>query len=455
MNYQELIGKQAQFFNSNQTKDLAVRIKHLKQLKAIIKTREGQIYQAISADFKKSEFDTYTTELMILYAEIDEAIKHLVHWSRNKKLDSNLASFPASSFIQPEPLGVCLIIGAWNYPFLLSLGPVVAAIAAGNTVILKPSEIAANCADELEKIVNTNFLADYFMVVKGGVTETTALLSEKFNKIFFTGSVATGKIIYAAAAKHLTPVTLELGGKSPAIVMADADLKLTAKRLVWAKFLNAGQTCIAPDYIVVEEKVKKELLTYIKEWIQEFKYGFENNNYVQIINEKNFHRLTSLIDTGNIYFGGETDLVNRYIAPTILSDVNFEDKVMEDELFGPVLPVISFTDLNVLITKLKSLPKPLSCYAFTKSTAIKNKILTEFSFGGGTINDALLHISNLSLPFGGVGNSGIGSYHGEAGFKTFSHYKSIVKKPFWLDNVLRYSPNTKSKLKWIKRIIGS
>lgn len=454
MNYHDLINLQTQYFNSNVTKDFEFRIKQLKKLKQALKERESRLYTAIYKDFKKSEFDTYSTELMLLYADIDETIKHLSKWAKAKRVRTNLASFPASSYVKPEPLGICLVIGAWNYPYLLSLGPIVAAMAAGNTLILKPSEMTPACADELEQMVKANFSPDYFSVVKGGVAETTALLSEKFDKIFFTGSVATGKIIYAAAAKHLTPVTLELGGKSPAIVKADADLKLSAKRLVWAKFLNAGQTCIAPDYVLVEEKVKNEFLIYLKEWIQHFNYAFENSNYVQIINEKNFQRLTALIEKEKIYHGGESDLKSRYIAPTLLKDISFEDKIMQDEIFGPILPVISFDELDEVILKLKSLPKPLSCYVFTKNEGIKTKILNEFSFGGGTINDALLHISNLSLPFGGVGNSGIGAYHGEAGLRAFSHYKSIIRKPFWLDNALRYSPNTASKLTWIKRLIG-
>ena len=454
MKYKELIAKQTLFFNSNKTKEIVFRIDQLKKLKAVIKSHESDIYKAIYSDFKKSEFDTYTTELMILYAEIDETIDKISKWAKREKVRSNLAILPCKSYILPEPLGVCLIIGAWNYPFQLSLGPVIAAIAAGNTIVLKPSEMASASSAVIEKMIRENFSTDYITVVEGGTEDTTALLSEKFDKIFFTGSVAVGKIVYAAAAKHLTPITLELGGKSPAIVTKNCDLKITAKRLVWAKFLNAGQTCIAPDYILVDNTVKSELLGYLKEFIQQFNYSFTNNNYVQIINEKNFHRLISLIEKEKIYFGGESNLEERFIAPTLMTGVSFDDKIMEDEIFGPILPIICYDKLDEAIFKIKALPKALSCYVFSNDKAEKEKLLNEISFGGGAINDALLHISNSHLPFGGVGNSGIGSYHGKAGFSTFSHFKSIIEKPFWLDNTLRYSPNTNTKLSWIKRLIG-
>jgi len=450
MHFKKLINQQTDYFNSNRTKDVGCRIGQLKKLKALIKSNEKILSDAIYKDFKKSEYDTYTTEFGILYHDIDEAIKHLPKWAKRKSARTNLVNLPAYSYIIPEPLGVCLVIGAWNYPYQLSLAPLVAAIAAGNTVVLKPSEIPSATSAAMAKLINENFPSELLFVVEGGVQETTALLDEKFDKIFFTGSTAVGKIVYQAAAKHLTPVTLELGGKSPAIVTRNCNLKSTAKRLVWSKFLNAGQTCIAPDYIIVEEAVKDELLSYLKDFITKFDYSFENNNYVQIINERNFHRLTELIDKTKIYSGGETDVQKRYISPTILTDVTFDDKVMADEIFGPILPVISYSNLDEAIAKIKSKPKPLSCYIFTNDTAIKNKLLNELSFGGGAVNDALMHISNSNLPFGGVGSSGIGSYHGEAGFATFSHHKSILEKPFWLEPNLKYPPNTGKKLSWIK-----
>ena len=454
MNYEEIIKKQRNYFNSNQTKDIKFRIAQLRKLKNLIKNQESVLFEAIYKDFKKSEFDTYTTELNIVYHEIEESIQKLPKWSRLKKAKTNLLNLPARSYIISEPLGVCLIIGAWNYPFQLTFAPMVAAIAAGNTVILKASEISSATSAAIARLINENFPSEFMVAVEGGATETTELLEQKFDKIFFTGSTFVGKIVYQVAAKNLTPVTLELGGKSPAIVTRNSNLKDTAKRLVWAKFLNSGQTCIAPDYVYVDEIVKDELLLHLKDFIRKFNYSFENNNYIQIINEKNFHRLTGLIDPAKIYCGGESNLQKRYIAPTILTGVTFEDKVMDEEIFGPILPVISYYDLSDAIAQIKSRPKPLACYIFTHDTSSRNRLLKEISFGGGAVNDAVMHISNSNLPFGGVGSSGTGSYHGEAGFIAFSHFKSILDKPFWLEPNLKYPPYSAMKLSWIKYLIG-
>ena len=454
MNYEEIIKKQRNYFNSNQTKDIKFRIAQLRKLKNLIKNQESVLFEAIYKDFKKSEFDTYTTELNIVYHEIEESIQKLPKWSRLKKAKTNLLNLPARSYIISEPLGVCLIIGAWNYPFQLTFAPMVAAIAAGNTVILKASEISSATSAAIARLINENFPSEFMVAVEGGATETTELLEQKFDKIFFTGSTFVGKIVYQVAAKNLTPVTLELGGKSPAIVTRNSNLKDTAKRLVWAKFLNSGQTCIAPDYVFVDVIVKDELLLHLKDFIRKFNYSFENDNYVQIIDEKNFHRLTGLIDPSKVYSGGESNLQKRYIAPTILTSITFEDKVMENEIFGPILPVISFSDLNDAILKIKSRPKPLACYIFTNDRSSRNRMLNELSFGGGAINDSVMHISNSNLPFGGVGNSGTGSYHGEAGFIAFSHFKSILDKPFWFEPNLKYPPYSALKLSWIKYLIG-
>lgn len=454
MNYEEIIKKQRDYFNSNQTKAIQFRILQLRKLRNLLKNHEQIFFEAIYEDFKKSEFETYTTELNIVYQEIEESIQKLPKWSRRKKARTNLVNLPARSYIIPEPLGVCLIIGAWNYPLQLTFAPLVAAISAGNTVVLKPSEISSATSAAIAQLINKNFPSEFMFVVEGGVTETTGLMEQRFDKIFFTGSTSVGKIVYQAAAKNLTPVTLELGGKSPAIVTRNSNLKDTAKRLVWAKFLNSGQTCIAPDYVLVDEAVKNKLLEQLREYIIKFRYSFDNDNYVQIIDEKNFHRLTGLIDPTKIYFGGETNLQERYIAPTLLTRITFDDKVMEEEIFGPILPVISYFDLNDAIEKVKSRPKPLACYIFTNDKSIRNRLLKEISFGGGAINDAVMHISNSNLPFGGVGSSGTGSYHGEAGFIAFSHFKGILDKPFWLEPNLKYSPYSALKLSWIKKLIG-
>lgn len=451
---QELINRQRTFFNSNETKAIDFRIKQLKKLKKLLEDNSQLLDEAIYADFKKSSFINYTTELALIYQDIEEAISQVKNWAKVKTVRTNLINMPGKSYIVPEPMGVCLVIGAWNYPYQLSFAPAVAAIAAGNTVILKPSELPANTSHVMARLINTNFDPAFFAVVEGGVKETTKLLEHQFDKIFFTGSIPVGKIVYQAAAKHLTPVTLELGGKSPAFITERCNLAISTKRLIWAKFLNAGQTCIAPDYILVHESVKNEFLKQAKEEIEKTAYSFENENYVQIISEKNMLRLSSLIPKEKVYFGGNYDVKNRYFEPTILTNVTFEDKVMSEEIFGPILPVITYTNLDDAIKEVKKGAKPLSCYVYTSDEKIKNKILTEISFGGGCINDSLMHITNSHLPFGGIGESGIGSYHGLSGFNAFTHYKSILDKATWIEPNFKYPPHTPKKLSIIKFIFG-
>ena len=332
--------KQRTYFNQNHTKPVEFRIQQLKKLKDLLKTKEKLLYEAIYADFGKSGFDTYLTEFAVPYNELDIAIGHLKGWAKIKRVRTDMVNFPGSSYIIPEPLGVCLIIGAWNYPINLTLTPLISAIAAGNTVILKPSELTVHTSAVLASIINDHFDPAFLTVAEGGVDETTALLENKFDKIFFTGSASVGKIVYQAAAKHLTPVTLELGGKNPAIIEKDANIRMAVRRLVWAKFLNAGQTCIAPDYIFVHQSVEKELLEKLKLEIQKSEFSLANNNYVQIINEKNLERLTGLIDKDKIFLGGHTDKEQRTLSPTVLSNVLLTDKIMSEEIFGPVLPVI-------------------------------------------------------------------------------------------------------------------
>lgn len=454
--YSVIVKIQNEYFNSNETKEVLFRIIQLKKLQKILRQNEKALCSAIYLDFKKSYFETYITELALVHHEINLAIRKLKKWAKPKKVGTNLANFPGNSIIKPEPFGVTLIIGAWNYPFQLTLVPAVASIAAGNTVVLKPSELTFNSSEILKEIINSNFHENFFTVVEGGVEETSKLLEQKFDKIFFTGSVPVGKIVYQAAAKNLTPVTLELGGKSPAIVLPDCNLGVTAKRLVWAKFLNAGQTCIAPDYVLVHQSVVKQFLQEIKKQIEHqfSNITVESDNYVQIINEKHFKRLETLIDRNKIFIGGRCSPENRFIEPTVLQNVSFDDAVMHDEIFGPILPVISFDNIDEIIKIIKSRPKPLSLYVFAGNRQIKNKIANEISFGGGCINDAVMHISNHSLPFGGIGASGIGSYHGKAGFQTFSHYKSIFEKPWLLEFPIKFAPYSKLKLKLIKWFMG-
>ena len=445
---------QKNFFNSNKTKSIDFRKQQLKKLKKLLKENEDVLFEAIYRDFKKAKFETYTTELSLLYSEIETALSQLNSWSKKKRVRTNFANFPAKSYIIPEPLGVVLVIGAWNYPYQLAIAPAIAALTAGNTVILKPSEIAFHSSAIMAKIINESFDAAVFYVQEGGVPETTTLLELPFDKIFFTGSTAVGKIVYQAAAKNLTPVTLELGGKSPTFVCKDADLEMTAKRMVWAKFLNAGQTCIAPDYVLVEETIKTSFLKEIVRELKKTNYCIVNENYVQIINDRNFERLKKLIDPNKIYYGGKTDKTERLIYPTILDNCTFDDLVMQEEIFGPILPIISFTSLDEALAKVKEREKPLSCYVFTSSYAIQHKIENELSFGGGAINDAIMHISNNKMPFGGVGASGMGNYHGKFGFDTFSHFKSILNKPTWLEFNFKYSPYTEWKQKIIKMLLG-
>ncbi|MBT6807966.1 MAG: aldehyde dehydrogenase [Flavobacteriales bacterium] len=455
MDIKKIVTHQKRFFNSNSTKEVSLRIKTLKKLKLILKENEDKLYTAIYTDFKKSKFETYLTELSLIYNELNDAIKNLKKWSKQKRVRTNLANFPAKSYIIPEPLGTILVISAWNYPYQIALIPSISAIAAGNTVVIKPSEIPNNTSTILAELINLNFDENHLTVIEGGVDTATELLQQKWDKIFFTGSTPVGKIVYKAAAENLTPVTLELGGKSPTFVLADCNIKITAKRIVWAKFLNAGQTCIAPDYLLVEKSIESELLEAIKKEIQEFYPLSENinENYVQIVNDKNFNRLEQLIPTDKIYYGGETNVKNRFIQPTLLHNINFEDSIMQEETFGPILPVISFENLENVITKIKEREKPLSLYIYSKNKIIVKKILNEISFGGGAVNESLVHLSNPNLPFGGVGASGIGAYHSKAGFDTFTHYKSILHKTSWIEPNIKYTPFTKIKTKILKFLL--
>ena len=450
---ESLTDVQRAFFHTNATKDIQFRIDQLKKLKRILQANEKELHRAIYSDFKKSTFENSMSELAPLYQEINLACQNIDKWAHIKRVKTNLANFPAKSYIMPEPLGVVLVIGAWNYPYYLSLTPVVAAMAAGNTIVLKPSELPAATSQIMAQLINENFDPAFFKVVQGGIPETTELLHQKFDKIFFTGSTAVGKIVYQAAAKNLTPVTLELGGKSPAIFTENCNLAMGVKRMVWSKFLNAGQICIAPDYAVVPTTRKDEWLELVVAEIEKAQFSVKHDNYVQIINRRNTERLINLLDESKLFYGGIYNVEERYLSPTVLTEISFTDKIMEEEIFGPILPVIEYDNLDKVIAKIKDRPKPLACYVFTNDKRIKDKVLHELSFGGGAINDAIMHITNDRLPFGGVGGSGMGAYHGEYGFRTFSHYKGILDKPSWFELNLKYSPRTSRKLKWLKRLM--
>lgn len=448
----QLVQRQREYFNTGVSVPKQFRIQQLKKLRSALKENEAALFEAIYSDFKKSQFDTYVTELALVYQDIDEAIRKMDNWTRKKRVRTNLVNFPARSYIVPEPLGVSLIIGAWNYPIQLSLAPAVAAMAAGCTVVMKPSELPARTSTALANIIAEAFPAEYFSVVQGGVPETTELLNQKFDKIFFTGSTHVGKIVYKAAADHLTPVTLELGGKSPVFVTENcSSLKLAARRIVWGAFLNAGQTCNSPDYILVHRSKEAKFLELCKKEIAKRQIAVENGNYSQIIDERNFDRLAALIDPEKVYCGGTADRERRIIEPTILQQVEFDDEVMQDEIFGPILPFIVYDELDDAINSVRKIPKPLSCYIFSNNSNEKKKVLERISFGGGGANDVVSYIANPHLPFGGVGNSGIGKYHGEAGFQAFSNYKGILEKGNWLELPLKYYPYSDIKLWWIKQ----
>lgn len=453
MNFDEILNRQKEFYLTHKTKDLGFRKAMLKKLKEVIEKNSNLLYEAIDKDFGKSKFDTFTTEISFVLKDIDYYTKNLSKFASPKKVRTNLVNQIASSKVYYEPLGNTLVIGAWNYPFQLSLSPLVAAMAAGNTVILKPSEVAENSMKAMAKIINENFPDEYLFVAEGGVQETTEILKLKFDKIFFTGSPRVGQIVYEAAAKHLTPITLELGGKSPAIVTSSANFEVAAKRIVWGKFLNAGQTCVAPDYVLVDEKVKDQFLEYLRKFIKEFNYEPGSPHYTRIANTKNFDRIKNLIDSEKLYHGGKTDAEKLYIEPTVLENVLWEDPIMQEEIFGPVLPVLTYKYFREALNEVLVREKPLAAYLFTSKNDEKDLFNSQISFGGGCINDVVMHLSNDHLPFGGVGNSGMGNYHGKYGFEAFSHRKAVMDRATWGEPNFKYPPYSEEKLKWIKRVL--
>ncbi|MGG7164662.1 aldehyde dehydrogenase [Clostridium ihumii] len=445
---------QRNFFLKGNTLSVDFRLTQLNKLKLILKNNESMILDALHNDLRKSNFEGYETEFGIVLEELNYTIKHLKTWMQATKVKTQMAQFPAKCFTYPEPYGVTLIISPWNYPFQLSMAPLIGAIAAGNTVVLKPSNKSSNTSKVLTKLLEENFPKELISVVNGGRAANTSLLEQKFDYIFFTGSVPVGKIVMEAASKNLTPVTLELGGKSPCIVDETADLKLTAKRIVWGKFLNAGQTCVAPDYLYVHKSVKDELIKHLKRYIIKF-YGKnpkESNDYPRIIDGKAFERLIDYLNCGKIAIGGDIDQDELYIEPTILDNITFEDKVMKDEIFGPILPVLEFESLNEVIATINERPKPLALYFFSSDEKNISRILQRTTSGGACINETIIHVASLYLPFGGVGESGMGKYHGASSFETFSHIKSVVKKDFSMDVPLRYPPFSSSKLSKLKKI---
>lgn len=447
---------QKEFFESGKTINVDYRIKNLKKLNDIIKKNEDKILNELKKDLGKSNFEGYVTEVGILYDDINFHIKNVKKWSSEEKRKSPIVYYPSKSYIYKEPYGVTLIIGPFNYPFQLVIAPLIGAISAGNTAIIKPSENSRNIALLLEKLINENFPEEYLRVVNplGGKETVSLLLDKPFDYIFFTGSVRVGKLVMQKAAQHLTPVTLELGGKSPCIVDSDAKLKLAAKRIVWGKFLNAGQTCVAPDYLCVHKSVKDELLKLI---INEIRVQFGENvrnseDYPRIVNKSSLERLSGYLNDGKIYYGGNIDEDNLYMEPTLIIKPDLNSPLMSDEIFGPILPILVYEDLDNVIKFINHREKPLALYYFSESKKKIKYVLTSTTSGGVTINDTIIHVANPNLPFGGVGNSGVGKYHGKESFETFTHNKSVMKRGTFIEFNIRFAPY-KNKLNLVKRIM--
>ena len=437
-----IVDGQRNFFLTGNTLDVEFRIQSLQKLKASILKYESEIHAAIQKDLGKSEFESYMCETGLTLSEITYMLKHIRSFAKEKRVHTPLAQFHSRSYRKPSPHGVVLIMSPWNYPFLLTIEPLVDAIAAGNTAVIKPSAYSPYTSAVIYRMISECFAPEYVSVITGGRAENTCLLGEKFDYIFFTGSQSIGKEVMRKAAEHLTPVTLELGGKSPCIVEKSANLKLAARRIVFGKYLNCGQTCVAPDYIYCDASVKDALLKEISRQIRK-QFGkdpLHNKNYGKIINEKHFQRICSLIDPSKVVVGGENSPERLQIAPTVMDQVTFQDAIMGQEIFGPVLPVLTYQTLDEAVSQIQSMPHPLALYLFTSDQNIARKVTSRCGFGGGCINDTIIHLATSEMGFGGFGESGMGAYHGKDGFDTFSHYKSIVDKKTWLDLPMRYQP---------------
>jgi acyl-CoA reductase-like NAD-dependent aldehyde dehydrogenase len=451
---QSVLISQRQYFASGVTKPLNFRLQQLQKLKSAIVTRQDRILEALKADLGKPELEG-CFELAVLQ-DINYAIKNLPQWLKPRKVKTGFDLFPSNAKIYPEPLGVVLIISPWNYPFSLMISPLIGAIASGNCAMVKPSELAPHSSQLLAELIKDTFPPEYISIQEGGVEVAQELLSLKFDHIFFTGGTKIGQIIMSAAAQHLTPVTLELGGKSPCIVDNQINLTETAKRITWGKFINAGQTCIAPDYILVDHGIKKDLITAIKQCIKDF-FGenpAESSDFARIINARQFERLRGLLTSGDIILGGDTNPENKYISPTILDNVAPDSPVMVEEIFGPILPILEYQTLDDAIAFVNSKPKPLALYFFSNNREKQQQILRETSSGGVCFNETIMHVGVTELPFGGVGDSGIGAYHGKASFNTFTHYKSVLSRPFWGDLNWRYAPYTEKSVKMFKQMFA-
>ena len=453
MDIQELVCAQRDYFLSGATRPYAFRMEQLKKLQRALQTNEALLESAMYSDFRKAPMEVYMCETGMVLEEVRFHLKHLRSWMRERTVPTPLAQFHAKSFVSPEPYGVALIIAPWNYPVQLCLSPLVGAISGGNCAVLKPSAYAPATSAAIAKIIAQTFDPQYIAVVEGGRAENSALLAQRFDTIFFTGSVAVGKVVMEAAAKHLTPVTLELGGKSPVIVDETADLKLAARRIAFGKVLNAGQTCVEPDYLLIQRSVKDAFVDAYRQALREFFPDGKMDEMPVIVSEKHFARVSQLLEGQNAVLGGQTDAATRFVAPTLLDDVRPDSPVMQEEIFGPILPMLCYDQLEEAIAFIRSREKPLALYLFTSDRQTERRVLDSCSFGGGCINDTIIHLATTHMPFGGVGHSGMGSYHGKKSFETFTHARSIVKKSTWLDLPMRYHPYSEKKLHLIQKFM--
>ena len=447
----EIINGQNKFFNSHATLDIDFRLNHLKSLKQSIKNHEKELLEALHVDLGKSEFEAFSTEIGMVQLELTKHIRNLKKWARSLKVSTPIFAFPSTSYICRQPYGKVLIISPFNYPFMLAFAPIIGAVSAGNVVILKPSEFTPHTSEVIEKIVTETFNEKYVVVVQGGVEISQELLAQRWDKIFFTGSSRVGKIVLKAAAQYLTPVVLELGGKNPVVVDKDANLKIAARRIIWGKLLNAGQSCVAPDYLYVHSEVKEKLLLLMKQVIEQFflEHPHVSNDFPKIVNEAAIQRLSELLKGTNIYYGGCFDKGAKHFSPTILTGVTADSLIMKDEIFGPILPVLTFENLDEVIEFINNGEKPLAIYYFSENRKKQKEFLQKTYSGDAAINEVVMHFTNLSLPFGGVGYSGMGSYHGKRSFEVFSHERSVIKTTTKLDLPLRYPPYKK----WILKLL--
>lgn len=453
MNIESIVARQREYFESGATRSVTFRMDALRKLQKALRDNDSLINDAMKADLNKTPFESYMTETGMVLDEIRFHLKHLPQWAKTKTVKTPLAQFHSKSMVVPEPFGVALIMSPWNYPLQLCLEPLVGAISGGNCAVIKPSAYAPATSSTIAKMIGDSFPPEYLAVVEGGRDQNNALLEEVFDYIFFTGSVAVGKVVMEAASKNLTPVTLELGGKSPVIIDETANLKIAARRLAFGKVLNAGQTCVEPDYLFVHETVKDRFLDEYAKALKEFFPNGDMSEMPIIISEKHYQRVKRLLEGEKAVIGGGFDDSRRFIEPTVLVDITPNSKVMQEEIFGPILPLMSYTDLKDCIKFIRSRPRPLALYLFTESKANEDKILNTCSFGGGCINDTIIHLANPHMGFGGVGYSGMGSYHGKLSFDTFTHYRSIVRKSTWIDMPMRYHPYTAQNFKMIRSLL--